>query len=247
MADRVVVLTGAGGGIGRACALRLAREGVAIVGHDRDGDALEQTGKLVADSGAEFVARIGDITSRDECHGLVDESVERFGGIDVFGAIAGVHRSQHFTDLDEAGWDLFRSVNIDGVLWCAQAAIPRLIERNGALINLASNAGLMGQAYNVAYTATKAAVVAITRSCAMEYAKESVRINAIAPAGVDTPMTQNFEMIEDPDFSLMKPYMGYRGMADPDDIAAVFEFLASPDARAVHGAIVAADLGSTAG
>jgi meso-butanediol dehydrogenase/(S,S)-butanediol dehydrogenase/diacetyl reductase len=244
---KIAVLTGAGGGIGRAVALRLAAEGTTIVGHDIAPEALAETGEAVRALGAEFLGRSGDVGDRTECHALVSEAVDAFGGIDVFGSIAGISTAQRFDDLDEETWSRMMTVNTSGVLWCAQAAIPRLIERNGALINIASNAGLMGQAYNVAYTASKAAVVAITKSTAMEYVKSSIRINAIAPAGVDTPMTQNFELVDDSDWSLIAPYAGHRGMSKADDIAGVFAFLASDDARAMHGAIVAADLGSTAG
>ncbi|MCH7789461.1 MAG: SDR family oxidoreductase [Acidobacteria bacterium] len=244
---KVAVLTGAGGGIGRAVALRLAADGTTIVGHDIDVDGLAETGDAVRSAGAEFLGCAGDISQRAECHSLVASAVEKFGGIDVFGCIAGISNAQHFADLDEATWSKMMSVNTSGVLWCSQAAIPHLIERNGALINVASNAGLMGQAYNVAYTATKAAVVAITRSTAMEFMKSSIRINAIAPAGVDTPLTQNFKLVDDADWSLIEPYAGHRGMSKADDIAGVFAFLASDDARSMHGAIVATDLGSTAG
>ncbi len=105
----------------------------------------------------------------------------------------------------------------------------------------------MGQAFTAVYASSKAAVVNLTRSLAMEYVKEKVRINAVAPGGIQTPMAQSSEFPEDIDWELIKPYMGYRNMSKPEEIAAVIAFVASPEARAMHGSIVSADCGLTAG
>jgi NAD(P)-dependent dehydrogenase (short-subunit alcohol dehydrogenase family) len=139
------------------------------------------------------------------------------------------------------------AVNLSGVFWCAQAAIPHLLKVDGVLINIASNAGLMGQAYTVPYCATKGAVVNMTRALAMEYAKTGLRVNAIAPGAVQTPLVDNYQLPEEIDFSLMAGYIGLREMSRPEDIAAFFAFLASDEARQVHGAILSVDAGLTAG
>ena len=138
-------------------------------------------------------------------------------------------------------------VNVSGVFWCCQAAIPHLLETHGNIVNIASNAGLMGQAYTVAYSATKGAVVNMTRALAMEFIKQPIRINAIAPGGVDTAMTRNYSMPEDLDFSLMQRYIGFRDMADPAELANVIAFVASDEASRIHGAIIPVDGGLTAG
>jgi NAD(P)-dependent dehydrogenase (short-subunit alcohol dehydrogenase family) len=147
----------------------------------------------------------------------------------------------------EEAWDSMLGINVSGVFWCCQAAIPHLIATNGNIVNIASNAGLMGQAYTVAYSTTKGAVVNMTRSLAMEFIKQSIRINAIAPGGVDTSMTRNYSLPEDLDFSLVQPYIGFRDMADAEELANVIAFVASDEASRIHGAIISVDGGLTAG
>ena len=240
---KVVVLTGAASGIGRATAIRLAAEGATIVGLDIDEAGLAGT----TEAAGSMDAIPCDVSDRTACHTAVDRVVADHGRLDVFGNIAGIASSQHVPDVTEADWDRMVAVNVSGVFWCAQAAIPHLLEVDGVLINIASNAGLMGQAYTVPYCATKGAVVNMTRALAMEYAKTGLRVNAIAPGGVQTPLVENYRIPEDADFSLMAGYIGLRGMSRPEDIAAFFAFLASDDARQVHGAILSVDAGLTAG
>jgi len=117
----------------------------------------------------------------------------------------------------------------------------------GDIVNIASNAGLMGQAYTVPYCATKGAVVNMTKALAMEFIKQTIRINAIAPGGVDTPLTHNFRIPPDVDFALMGRYTPLRPMAKPDDIANLFLFLCSDEGRNIHGSILSSDGGVTAG
>jgi NAD(P)-dependent dehydrogenase (short-subunit alcohol dehydrogenase family) len=138
-------------------------------------------------------------------------------------------------------------VNVDGPYFLSQAAVPHLIESRGNIVNIASNAGLMGTAYTVAYSMTKGAVVQLTRSLAMELQKKKVRVNAIAPGGVVTGLTNSFHIPDGVDIDLMTPYMGFRGMAEPDDIASLFAFVASDDGRNMHGSILSSDTGITCG
>jgi NAD(P)-dependent dehydrogenase (short-subunit alcohol dehydrogenase family) len=149
--------------------------------------------------------------------------------------------------MPEEDWSQILAVNLSAVAFVCQAAIPHLLETSGNIINLASVAGVMGQAYTVAYCASKGGVVQLTRALAMEYVKTGVRVNAIAPAGVDTAMNVDISFPKDLDWKLMKPYMGHRGLATADEIAGLFAFLASEDARPVHGAIWSADFGVSAG
>jgi NAD(P)-dependent dehydrogenase (short-subunit alcohol dehydrogenase family) len=139
------------------------------------------------------------------------------------------------------------AVNVDAYFFMAQAAIPHLLETNGVVVNIASNAGLMGQAFSVVYTMTKGAVVQLTKSLAMEYLKKPVRVVAIAPGGTDTNLIRGFQMPDDVDWKLVDRYTSPRGFAKPEDIAALFCFLASDEASNIHGAIVSSDNGITAG
>ena len=244
---RVALLTGAASGIGRATALLMAADGAAIAGFDRDGDGLAAVAAEVADAGGNMTTTVGDVSDRGCCRTAVDEAVSSHGRLDVLANIAGVAWSEHVADATEETWNRMLGVNVSGVFWCCQAAIPHLLETHGNIVNIASNAGLMGQAYTVAYSATKGAVVNMTRALAMEFIKQPIRINAIAPGGVDTAMTRNYSMPEDLDFSLMQPYIGFRGMADPAELANVIAFVASDEASRIHGAIISVDGGLTAG
>lgn len=244
---KVALITGAGSGIGRAVTLRLAAEGAQILAHDLNGDALAETAKLVAEAGSSISTRTGDISSRDECVATVAAAVGEYGGLDVLGNIAGIARAEHFPDVEERSYRQMMGVNVDGCFFTAQAAIPHLLEREGNIVNIASNAGLMGQAYTVAYCMSKGAIVQMTRALAMEYAKTPLRVNAIAPGGVDTALSRNFQMPADLDFELMARYTGFRSMGSGDDIAAMFALVASDEGRSIHGAILSVDRGITAG
>ena len=244
---RVALLTGAASGIGRATALRLAADGATIAGFDRDGEGLAAVVQEVADAGGRMTTTVGDVSIRESCVAAVEEAVEAHGRLDVLANIAGVCWSEHVADTTEESWDRMLGINVSGVFWCCQAAIPHLIATNGNIVNIASNAGLMGQAYTVAYSPTKGAVVNMTRALAMEFIKEPIRINAVAPSGVDTSMTRNYSMPDDLDFSLIQPYIGFRGMADAEELANVIAFVASPEASRIHGAIIPVDGGLTAG
>jgi len=244
---RVALLTGAASGIGRATALRLAADGATIAGFDRDGEGLAAVAREVAAAGGKMTSTVGDVSIRESCVAAVEEAVEAHGRLDVLANIAGVCWSEHVADTTEESWDRMLGINVSGVFWCCQAAIPHLIATNGNIVNIASNAGLMGQAYTVAYSTTKGAVVNMTRSLAMEFIKEPIRINAIAPGGVDTSMTRNYSLPDDLDFSLMQPYIGFRDMADAEELANVIAFVASAEASRIHGAIIPVDGGLTAG
>jgi meso-butanediol dehydrogenase/(S,S)-butanediol dehydrogenase/diacetyl reductase len=244
---KAALITGAGSGIGRAVTLRLASEGADVLAHDLNGDALAETAKLAADAGSTISTRTGDISSRDECIASVAAAVEQFGGLDVLGNIAGIARAEHFPDVEERAYRQLMGVNVDACFFLAQAAIPHLLERDGNIVNIASNAGLMGQAYTVAYCMSKGAIVQLTRALAMEYAKQPLRVNAIAPGGVDTALSRNFQMPADLDFELMARYTGFRAMGSGDDIAAMFALVASDEGRSIHGAILSVDRGITAG
>ena len=244
---KVALLTGAGSGIGRAVAVRLASEGAKVFGHDVNADALSETEQIVKDAGGEMLVRDGDISKRDECVEMVADCVAAYGRIDIVGNIAGIARAEHFLDVTEADYRRMMGVNVDGPLFVAQAVIPHLLETGGTLINIASNAGLMGQAFTVVYCMSKGAVVQMTRSLAMEFVKQDIRINAIAPAGINTSLTTGFQIPDDIDFELMIPYSGYRGMGEATDIANLFAWMASDEASNMHGSIVSSDRGVTAG
>jgi len=245
--NKVAFLTGVASGVGRATAIRLAAEGATVFGVDVNDDGMTETSSLLDTSaGGSLSTRQVDVRSVSEIRAAVDACVEAHGGIDIVGNIAGVAKQHHLRDVTEAEWDLMNEINLKGPFFIAQATLPHLVERHGALINIASNAGLMGQAYTVPYCATKGAIVNMTRALAMEFVKTGVRINAIAPGGIDTPLVHNFQLADDIDFSLMQNHIGYREPSSPEQIAGFFAFLASDDAANIHGSILSADGGLTA-
>ena len=244
---KVALLTGAASGIGRATALRLAGEGASVFAVDVDSAGLETLAKEITAAGGTVVTRTGSIAERDECFASVEQCVADLGRVDVLGNIAGVSRAAHFPDLSEEHYRRMMAVNADGPFFLCQAAIPHLIEAGGNIVNIASNAGLMGTAYTVAYAMTKGAIVQLTRGLAMEYQKATLRVNAIAPGGIVTGLTNEFHIPDGVDFDLMKPYMGFRPMGEPDDIASLFAFVASDDGRNMHGSILSSDTGITVG
>ncbi len=237
-------VTGAASGIGRATAILLAADGAKVVGADIDEDALAHTAELIGDH---FAPLTLDVADRAACRHAISETVAMHGQLDVLANIAGVARSEHLVDVTEEQWRQMWGVNVDGMFWLCQAAIPHLLKTGGNIVNIASNAGIMGQAYTVNYCATKGAVITMTKAMAMEYVKSPLRINAVAPGGTDTNLVANFAIPDGIDFDLMGRYTSARGFSSPEDLAKVITFVASPDAAAIHGAIISADNGITAG
>ena len=241
---RVAVITGAASGIGRAVTSRLASEGATVIALDVDSAGLEATRD---DASGNVLVRTCNVTSAEECRAAIDFAVAEGGRLDVLGNVAGIARGEHFADVTEAAYRQMMAVNVDGYFFMAQAAIPHLLESNGVIVNVASNAGLIGQAYTVVYCMTKGAVVQLTKALAMEYLKQPLRVVGIAPGGVDTGLLRNYAMPTDVDWDLVMRYTGARGMASPDDMANLFAFLASDEATNIHGAVVSSDGGMTAG
>ena len=241
--DRVALITGAASGVGRATARQMVGEGASVYGVDIDQEGLQS---ISDELGERFSPKTVDIRDREACHEAVKGCVEHFGKLDIVANIAGVVRSHHVTDVDEETWRLIMGVNLDGMFWITQAAIPHLEKTAGNIVNVASNAGFMGQAYTVPYCAAKGAVINMTRALAMEYIKSDIRINAIAPGGMKTAMTENWSAPDDIEFELMKTYTGFRGMAEPESAANAICWMASDEAARCTGSILSVDGGLTA-
>jgi meso-butanediol dehydrogenase/(S,S)-butanediol dehydrogenase/diacetyl reductase len=245
--DKVALVTGAGSGIGREVSLRLASEGASVFGMDINAEGLAETETMVKQAGGAMQTGVFDVTQRSQCFDAVDTAVQSLGKLDVLANVAGIVRFSHFLEMTEEDWRLIHAVNIDGPFFMCQAAIPHLIESEGNILNVASNAGLMGQAYTAAYCSSKGALVQLTRCLAMEYIHTKMRVNAVAPAGTVTALVKGVEFPKEMDFNLMNRYMGLRGMSQPEEIAGAVAYIASDEARSVHGSIFSIDNGVMAG
>jgi NAD(P)-dependent dehydrogenase (short-subunit alcohol dehydrogenase family) len=245
--DKVALVTGAASGIGRSVCERLAREGAQVFGIDINSDGLAETESIVKDAGGTMQVATVDVSERANCFEAVKTTVDVFGKLDVLVNVAGIVRFSAVTKVSEEEWRLIHAVNLDGPFFLCQAAIPHLLETQGNIVNIASNAGLMGQAFTSAYCSSKGALVNLTKAIAMEYMKQDIRINAIAPGGVETPLAQGVKFPDDMDFELMQRYVSSRGMSDPSEMASAVAYIASDEAKSVHGSIFSVDNGISAG
>lgn len=240
---RVALVTGAASGIGRATALRLAEEGASVACADVNEAAVAETAALIERGGARALARRCDVSDAAAAAEIVATTVATLGGLDVLCNIAGIGGFQHTADVAPEQWNRVLAVNLSGAFFMSQAALPHLLERHGAIINMASSAGLIGQAYCAAYCASKGAVVALTRALAVEFARRGVRINCICPGGVDTGFTAGFAPPEGADIDLIRRLALVAERATPAEIAGAVAYLASDEARHINGAALSIDGG----
>lgn len=246
-AGKVAIVTGAASGLGRATALAFAQAGATLALADVDAAGLEQTAEAVRAAGAKVVAIPTDIADSDACIALPAKAVEAFGRLDILCNVAGAFGFARATEITPARWDLIHGVNVRGPFFIMQAAIPHLIESAGAIVNVASASAHLGHAYLAHYASSKAALVNLTKSLAMEYMNTPVRINAIAPGGINTAMTASSAMPEGIEIPLLMRYVPLRGSSEPEDLTDLILMLAGPRGKPFHGACLNADRGITAG
>jgi meso-butanediol dehydrogenase / (S,S)-butanediol dehydrogenase / diacetyl reductase len=238
----VAVVTGAGSGIGRATAARLAADGHRVVLAGRRRSALEETAGLIGSP--DTVVAACDVTDAAAVGAVVDAADRAFGRIDVLVNNAGMSMTAEFDRMTLAAWRTVMAVDVESVVLVTQAALPLLLERGGSVVNVASVAGLGGDPGMTGYNAAKGAVVNLTRSLAVEYAARGVRVNAVAPTLTSTDATADIAAGDVAEFLRRIP-MGRA--AEPADVAAVIAFLAGPDSRFVTGVVLPVDGGLRAG
>ena len=245
--DRVAIVTGAASGIGRATAERLAAEGATVVAVDRDAGGLEATVAGIVDADGRAEARALDVSDPDACTALVEAVAADLGRLDVLANVAGVLRFAHATEHTRADWDQTLAVNLSGPWFLMQAALPHLEATRGSIVNVASAAGLVGQAYTSAYCASKGGLVLLTKALAVEYAARKVRVNCVCPGQVDTNLLADFAFPEGADQRLLDKLLPLVRGAAPEEIATLIAYLASDEARYVTGSAIPIDGGQTAG
>jgi meso-butanediol dehydrogenase/(S,S)-butanediol dehydrogenase/diacetyl reductase len=242
-------VTGAASGIGRATALRLAAEGARVFACDVAREALDAVVREITAQSREAQAHVLDVSQRASCFAAVDACLARFGQLDVLANIAGIGmpRWERVAAVREEEWRRVLAVNLDGVLFMTQAAIPALLRTRGVIVNMASAAALKGQVYTSAYCVSKAGVVSLTKCIALEYAKQGLRCVAICPGGVKTPLGSAPALPADPDMSQFAKLLPLMPLAEPEEIAAAVAYVASAEARYMNGAVLSIDGAQTAG
>ncbi len=247
--NKISLITGAGSGIGQAVALKFAEEGAFVFVGDRNLLAAEKTQYLIEQAGGNGRSVALDVTQEQQVEHAIAHIVEEFGQLDILHNNAGVSVLKPITETTEADWDFLFSVNLKGIFFGCKHAIPYMVQQGGGvIINTASELAIVGQPLYSAYCATKGGVLAFTRALSVEWASKGIRINAVCPGPINTPMLQaEFELAADPDAekaaTIQSIPVGRLGI--PEDIAKVALFLASDDAEFVHGAAILADGGRT--
>ena len=246
LGGRTAIVTGAASGIGRATALRLAADG-AHVGCLDLADGVDATVEEIVAAGGAAVAVRTNVGDPDSVGAAVATVEDAFGPVRILANVAGVLRFAHTHESDPADFDLQIAVNLKGPYLTARAVIPSMLEHGGgAIVNVASSAGVFGQAYLAGYAASKGGVSMLSRALAWEYSKAGIRVNAIAPGGVETPMTGHVEFPEGMDFDLIRKSTAHGfEMIKPEEPAALIAFLVSDEARAITGTVIPIDLGIT--
>ena len=246
MKGRVALITGAATGLGRATALSLARAGANVCLVDINASDLESTANDARGFDVRALVHVADISMQGACREAVAAALTTFGRLDALCNVAGVFLPNHAHEMPQADFARTLAVNLAGPFYLIQAAIPHLLETRGAVVNVTSCAAHKAQAYSAAYCATKAGLSHMTKALAIEYSKQSIRFNAVAPGGMMTALAQNVRNIRDPDVDLMKRISPVRGMVEIDEVAAMVAFLASDAAHGYHGACINVDNGITA-
>jgi len=249
LAGKRAFVSGAGGGIGEAAALKFAREGARVIAADVRRDAAIATARKITGLGGEAVAVAGDIADPAACRALIEEGVAALGGLDVMFNNAGIVLAEDKGALDTPIeiWDKTIAVNLTGVFLACKYGIPHLLKSGGgAVVNNASVVALVGSAYpQIAYTAAKGGVVSMTRELAIVYARKAIRFNSVCPGPVNTTMVRAF-IKEEANWESRRPYMPMGRIGTVEEVANLVAFLASDEASYITGAAYAADGGISA-
>lgn len=247
MTGKVALVTGAASGLGRATASKLAEAGARLWLVDVNAEGLAETLDSLGKGGREHQVHAADLADPAACHAAVAAAVAHFGRLDALCNVAGLIYLANTPDMPEPLWHKTLAVNLTAPFLLSQAAIPHLLEANGAIVNVVSSAAFIGEAYAAAYCASKAGLLNLTKAMAMEYQKKPIRINAVAPGGMITNIAAHFRPPEGCDFELLKRFSGMRGTVEVDDVADMVALLASPSGRGYHGNCISIDAGITAG
>ena len=245
-ANRVALVTGAGQGIGYAIAERFATEGAHVVLADIRESALVKAEQTLLDSGCSVSRRVLDVSRPEQVEEAVGSIVRERGAIDILANNAGIAWEEPFIDIKGDNWRKMIDVNLNGMFYVAQCVSRRMKEQGGGvIINMSSTNGLVGEAKYAHYNASKGAIVLLTKTMAIELGAAGIRVNAVCPGYIQTPMS---EAIDDAEFvsRYIENHIPLGRVGKPRDISGVFAFLASDDAAFIHGECIVVDGGQLA-
>lgn len=244
---KTALVTGAASGIGLATVERLAREGAQVLACDINATKLNDEVARLQSAGLAVVAQALDVTDATACAAAVQNVVTAHGHFDVLCNVAGTLFLKDFTAMTDAEWHQQTAINLHGPFYLCRAAMPHLLKSKGNIVNVASIAGMVGVPYGSVYSAAKGGLLMLSRALAVEYGSRGVRVNAICPGSVATPLVEGFSPPENADFNLLSRLMPLlQEHGQPAGIAATIAFIASEEARFMTGAGVVIDGGQTA-
>ncbi len=235
--NKVAIVTGAASGIGRASALAFAREGACVVAADIILEGAEETVKLIGEAGGQAVSIKTDVSQAEDVKTMVDRAIQSYGRLDCAFNNAGI--SGGYTSVSrcpEESWDRMIAINLKGVFLCMKYELPRMIKSGGgSIVNTSSIAGMVGDGGHPAYAASKHGVVGLTRTAAIQYAKAGIRINAVCPGVIRTPMTEQL-FTDSPELeSLMTSQQPISRVAEAEEVARVVVWLCTDEASFITG------------
>ena len=243
---KVVFITGAAAGIGRATAERLGSEGASLYLVDLAEPGLKETVELCLATGAKVEHALCDISDEAQVVENVQRCVDSYGRLDVLCNVAGILLLQHFDQIKVEQFRKVLEVNLVGTFMMCQAALPHLLESNGNIVNISSTSALAGMPYGAAYGTSKGGVSALTRTLAVEYGYKGLRCNAINPGSIDTAMAGMDRLPEKPNMRLISRAMPLKEARGPETIASVIAMLASEDGKHINGEEIRVDDGTLA-
>ncbi len=239
--EKVAIITGAGRGIGEATAKKFSQEGAKVVIVDVNQADIDRVVSYIMDHGGQAIGMLINVTDRAQVKKMVDDTVEIFGGLDIVVNNAGITADSQLVKMTEQDWDKVIDVNLKGVFNVGQyAAIYMKEKQNGVILNASSVVGIYGNFGQTNYAATKWGVIGMTKTWAKELGKYGIRVNAVAPGFILTPMV---EKMPEKVLEMMKEKSPLKTLGMPEDIANAYSFLASDEARFITGTVLSVDGG----
>lgn len=248
--DKVSVITGAGAGIGKATALRFAQEGAKVVVADVDDKAGEEVVRQIKQAGKEAIFIHTDVSRSEDCRLLMEKTCQTFERIDILVNNAGIYVKGDVASTTEEDWKRILSVNVEGIFYCSRHAVPYMVKAGGgSIVNVGSEAGLVGIKNQLAYNVSKAAAIMMAKSMAIDHASQNIRVNAVCPGTTETPLVKAaIEQSPDPAEArkALESCRPANRLGRPEEIASAILFMASDEPGYATGSSLVIDGGMTA-